>query len=212
MSGLRERQRQERTRRILDVARARFRKEGYDAVTIDSIAQGADVSAVTVYNYYGSKAGLLLALVEESDGLQIAQLQAIIDDPGPDIADAVARFGQVLRRHALTYLTKPTWRQVLAASIIEGSSAFGRTYTALDAVLIQLMGDLVKVYQDSGVLACSVDADDLGNTLFSLQNMRFFQFIADDEITDAAVDAQFRRDLEGLFGMDLANAMPAESA
>jgi AcrR family transcriptional regulator len=181
------------------VARTRFKTAGYDAVTIESIASDAEVSAVTVYNYYGSKAGLLLALVKESDELLIEQLRQLIDNLPEDIREAIARFGQVLRHHALTYLTKPTWRQVLAASIIEGNDTFGRTYSALDRVLIELMSELVAAYQARSALRHDIDAGVFGDTLFSLQNIRFIQFISDDASSDEIVDAKFRADLKALF-------------
>jgi len=210
MAGLRERQKADRLRRILDVARERFRQEGYDKVTIDTIAADAGVSAVTVYNYYGAKAGLLLALVKESDDLLIAQLRILIGAPPADPREAVAQFAQTLRHHALTYLTKPTWRQVLAASIVEGSADFGRTYMALDRVLIAMMADLVAAYQKMGVIPTAIQSGQLGDTLFAIQNIRFFQFIAEDDLADEAVDSLLRNDLAAIFAAEftLADAPP----
>jgi len=198
-TGLRQRQKNDRSKRILEIARKRFQTQGYDAVTIDSIAAEASLSAVTVYNYYGSKPGLLLALVKESDVRLIAQLQSLIDDLPDDIRDAVARFGHIMRCHALKYLTKPTWRQVLAASIIDGNANFGRTYVALDEVLIRLMSELAAIYQTRGSLISTIDPNIFGSTLFGMQNMRFFQFITDDALDDAQVDTLFRCDLEVIF-------------
>ena len=196
--GLRERQKAGRRQRILEVAKTRFQADGYAFVTIEAIANDADVSAVTVYNYYGSKAGLLLALVSESDQLLIAQLEELIDSKPNDLIDTVARFGQTLRQHAMSYLSKPTWREVLAASIQEGSRKFGRTYVELDRVLIKLMQSLIDDFQNRKLIPLSVDAAALAECLFSLQNIRFFQFVADDDISDNAIDEKFRADLVAL--------------
>lgn len=196
--GLRERQKAGRRKRILEVAKARFQADGYALVTMEAIAGDADVSAVTVYNYYGSKAGLLLALVSESDELLIAQLGRIIDRKPDDLVEVVAEFGQILRQHAMSYLSKPTWREVLSASINEGSRSFGRTYMALDRVLIELMESFVRDFQARRLVPPAVDSLALADCLFSLQNIRFFQFIADDEITDAAIDETLRSDLKAL--------------
>lgn len=196
--GLRERQKASRRKRILEVAKARFQADGYAFVTMEAIAGDADVSAVTVYNYYGSKAGLLLALVSESDELLIAQLSRIIDGKPDDLVEVVAAFGQILRQHAMSYLSKPTWREVLSASINEGSRDFGRTYMALDRVLIELLESFIRDFQARGLVTLEVDSRALADCLFSLQNIRFFQFIADDEITDAAIDETLRSDLRAL--------------
>lgn len=199
MTGLRARQKADRSRRILDAARQRFQNEGYDAVTIDSIAAAADVSSVTVYNYYGAKPGLLLALVKESDERLIAKLRSLIEGEERPLLEQVARFAQILRWHALSYLSKATWRHVLAASIVEGSGSFGRGYRELDEVLADLMVALVERQTETGLALPAAGAKALGETLFDLQNMHFFHFIADDAVTDRDVDARLRRNLGALF-------------
>jgi AcrR family transcriptional regulator len=196
--GLREEQKASRRQSILEIARVKFESEKYADVTIEAIAAEAKLSPVTVYNYFGNKAGLLLALVSESDELLIAQLEAMIrEDPG-NLIESVARFGQILRQHAMSYLSKQTWREVLAASIQFGSQDFGRSYAELDQVLIELMGSLIENLQSNGFLAKNIDRAALANTLFSLQNIRFFQFIADDNISNEMIDRTFRADLAGL--------------
>ena len=77
--GLRERQKASRRARILESARKKFQDAGYVNVKIEDIANDSDVSAVTVYNYFGSKAGLLLALVGESDLILIRKLDELVN-------------------------------------------------------------------------------------------------------------------------------------
>ncbi|WP_306258506.1 TetR/AcrR family transcriptional regulator [Pararhizobium sp. IMCC21322] len=197
--SLRKRQKLDRSKRILEVARTRFQNEGYGKVTIESIAAEADVSAVTVYNYYETKANLLLALVKESDVRLISQLNCLIDELPIDIQDAVANFGQIMRRHAITYLTKSTWREVLAASILEGGKQFGHTYRDLDRTLIELMSVLVKAYQRRGTLSGHIDTHTLADTLFAVQNIRFFLFISDENQTEEDANTLFQRDIFVIF-------------
>jgi len=201
LMGLRERQKANRRERILEVAKARFQTDGYAPTTIELIAKDADVSAVTVYNYFDSKAGLLLALVSESDQLLIRQLKSMIAQKPTDLIDAVATFGQILRRHAMRYLAKSTWREVLSASIQEGSSDFGRTYLELDRVLVDLMRSMIVDFQARRLVPETVDSDALADCLFSLQNIRFFQFIADDNRDDEDIDSRLRSDLKALKGL-----------
>ena len=195
---LRERQKAGRHKRILSNARKRFSALGYDSVTIEEIAAQSDVSSVTIYNYFGSKAGLLLELVSESDGLLIAKLDEMIGRKPASLPVAAREFGRILRDHAMSYLEKPTWRVVLAASIQEGSGKFGQTYANLDKVLIEKMAELVINLRDRGLLPDSVEAETLADCLFSLQNIRFFQFIADDGLNTETVDEHFAADLRAL--------------
>lgn len=57
---LRERKRQRTRERIQDEAFRLVRRDGFDATTIEAIAEAADVSPSTVYRYFGTKEGVLL--------------------------------------------------------------------------------------------------------------------------------------------------------
>ncbi|MGW1882961.1 TetR/AcrR family transcriptional regulator [Streptomyces sp. NPDC001970] len=57
--GLRERKKRQTRQHISDVATGLFMERGFDAVTIAEIAQAADVSVNTVYNYFPAKEDLV---------------------------------------------------------------------------------------------------------------------------------------------------------
>lgn len=53
----------ETRRRLLSAAAMLFAREGYDAVSVDAIGDAADRTSGSVYAHFGSKQGLLLALL-----------------------------------------------------------------------------------------------------------------------------------------------------
>lgn len=164
---------------------------------MEAIAGEAMVSAVTVYNYYGSKLGLLLALVAEIDKHLMHRIDAYITDPPQELAEAVAGFARIVREHALSFLTKPVWQQALAASITMGDSEFGRAYAELNRELVERMAAMLRrVYL--GADEAKPDVDALADCLFHLQNARFVQFVSVDGLSDRRIDEKVRADVAAL--------------
>lgn len=63
--GLRERKKRQLRQRISDMATALFLEHGFEAVTIAAVAEVADVSVNTVYNYFPAKEDLLFDREDE---------------------------------------------------------------------------------------------------------------------------------------------------
>ena len=58
MVGLRERKKQQTRQDIFDASQRLFARHGFDAVTVAQIAEAANVSAMTVFNYFPTKEDL----------------------------------------------------------------------------------------------------------------------------------------------------------
>jgi AcrR family transcriptional regulator len=63
--GRRARKRRELRERIQHAAQALFLEVGFDNVTVEQVAERADVSRATFFNYYSSKAALLRELADK---------------------------------------------------------------------------------------------------------------------------------------------------
>ncbi|WKE67551.1 TetR/AcrR family transcriptional regulator [Streptomyces sp. WP-1] len=63
--GRRERNKQDKLHRILEAATELFTEQGYSAVTTQEIAEAADVGIGTLFRHAGSKAGLLMLVMNE---------------------------------------------------------------------------------------------------------------------------------------------------
>lgn len=66
---LRERKKRATRRRISDIATQLFGERGFDAVTVAEVARAADVSAMTVFNYFPRKEDLFLDRIPEAADL-----------------------------------------------------------------------------------------------------------------------------------------------
>jgi AcrR family transcriptional regulator len=72
MAGLRERKKEQTRRRIAEVALRLFDERGYDAVTVNEVAEAAGVAKVTLFAYFPSKDSLVLDGVKEDTAAIVA--------------------------------------------------------------------------------------------------------------------------------------------
>lgn len=197
--SLRERQKADRRTKIIDAAKGLFAKSGLDNITMEAIAEIAGVSSMTVHNYYGTKSGVLLALVADSDAALLETFANDLTGHFDDLPGLVLAFASIICDHTLSHLDKAIWRQVIAASVGDSDTRFGELYNALDDRLADVLVREVERLQVAGRLNRSVSAYDLGKALFYLQNARFIQFISDDSVKKPEIIELLKRDITALF-------------
>lgn len=71
--------REERHRQLLDVAWQLVREEGTDALTLPRLSDEADVTKPVVYDHFGTRNGLLIALYRDFDARQTAIFDAVLE-------------------------------------------------------------------------------------------------------------------------------------
>jgi AcrR family transcriptional regulator len=87
---------------ILDAARRLFAEQGYAATAVRPIAEQAGVAVQTLYSTFGSKQGLLLALVdavrEQAESQELGERMVRSDDPIEMVRLAARIRRQILER------------------------------------------------------------------------------------------------------------------
>ena len=89
---------------ILDAAKRAFVRDGVTGTSIDAIAVEAGVSRQTIYNQYGDKDQLLLAMIEDVTTRSSALLMSVIatfPDKPDDIQSALVEFAVRLQGRCL---------------------------------------------------------------------------------------------------------------
>lgn len=181
MAGLRQRQKTDRDRRIVEAAARLFRESGYEGVKIETIAEQAGVSVGTIYNYYQNKGDVLVAVVSLEVNEVIAAGEAVVESPPPEPAAAVNALFDIYLRHSLHYLSKEMWRAAMSISTLHPQSPLGRHYTSLDEGLCRQVRRLLRNLQQRGALGDWVDTELAGTILFNSMNMMFINFVKDEE-------------------------------
>jgi AcrR family transcriptional regulator len=74
---------QQSKQRILDAARGRFMRDGYQRATVRAIAADANVDVAMVYYFFGNKEGLFTAAAVTGPEHPLRQLASLLDE-GPE--------------------------------------------------------------------------------------------------------------------------------
>jgi AcrR family transcriptional regulator len=82
---------QQNRQRIIDVARDRFMRDGYEGATVRAIAADAGVDVAMVYYFFGSKEGLFTASALTGPEHPLHQLDALLDEGPDDIGPRLVR-------------------------------------------------------------------------------------------------------------------------
>ncbi len=124
--------------RLLAAATELFAAHGVDAVSVDAVAEAAGRTSGAVYAHFGSKQGLVLALLDERKGSVLTVLQAevaVTDSPASQLAAVwanVAGTGGEDARWDL--LEQELWlraaRDPEVADVVRARNAESRRYSA----------------------------------------------------------------------------------
>lgn len=145
--SLRERKKRETRQRIADVAMGLFMLRGFEKVTVADVAEAADVSVNTVFNYFRAKEDLFFD--REDDVVEnLGRLLAARPEGRPII--------ETLRRDFLTALDERDWRY----GIHGGAPDFCRM-VAESPTLVRRMSRMHELREEhlARVLADETDAD-----------------------------------------------------
>jgi AcrR family transcriptional regulator len=160
--GLRERKKSQTRVLIAETAAGLFRRHGFDAVTVEAVAQAAGVSKKTVFNYFPTKedlvfdraedraSGLLAAVSERPEGTSVLEsFRALVLDQTArlprlreDAAAGAGGFLDLIRAHPslqrkMHEINADLTRQLAAALAAESGT------TADDPVALVVAGALI---------------------------------------------------------------------
>jgi len=157
----RERKKRETRQRLMEAALHLFHEQGYDATTVERIAQAAGVAKSTFFNYFETKDAILPALA--ASRLQQLEKALLPEQGAPD--SPVARIKLALRLMAEDPLSDPilTWRLFV-------TGMHHRDVRPLHA-LVNLLAKQVRQAQAIGEVRADLDPTYLGSIIRAL----FFQ-------------------------------------
>jgi AcrR family transcriptional regulator len=150
MAGLREKKKARTKEEIFQVAIELFADKGYTQTTIEEIAEKAEVGVGTVYNYYGSKMGLLTEISAKITSEALEKGAAILErtegSPEELISDLL-----LVYMSQIFYFNPDLVRQSMVAAFLEPES-IGVAFAKDDYRLMGQLGELLKCLQERGMI------------------------------------------------------------
>lgn len=188
MSGLRERQKEQRRQVIAEAALELFKRNGFAATTLDQIAVQAGVSAPTVVNYFGGKQEILLALLKQPDEQAMREARANLDE-NSDPLEALCEFEGLMTDYQLQAMPASLWRE-LAPFLLTGELA--EAMSPWNAAVIEETKALLLHFQQAGKVRESIDIDVVATLFNQYANMAFIR-LATQENPDRTAHALHMR-------------------
>ncbi len=98
---------------VLEHAQRLFMQNGFESVSMDHIAQAAQVSKATLYNYFPDKRMLFMEVARRECAQQAAQLESKVDDSQP-VAEVLRVVGLGLMQIILSEFGRNMFRVCVA--------------------------------------------------------------------------------------------------
>jgi AcrR family transcriptional regulator len=166
---------QKRRDAVLSAADRLFRSAGYDAARIEDIAEQSGVSLGTIYNYFGSKGGIMEALIAPMTTRMQARGDAIIANPPARLADAVSALFEAFR-------FDDDWKSLQMLQAFDtGNSArdahVARVHEDYERFITDAFRRLLVGFAARGKLRHELDIDDAAFILYRVMLVHFFSYV-----------------------------------
>lgn len=191
--GLRDRKKARRRDEIIAAARELFAQRGIDATTVNDIAQACDISAPTLFNYFGSKDGILIAIIDEGTRLARENERAHRSPPGTPFADVIAALFARVAAQTLAIAGKRVWRYAESSVIRHPDAELSQTYREVSNALVESIRGVLAEYTLTTRAGAPADSVQLAQMLYDLWLPCYLRLITEDAMTPADHDLLVRQ-------------------
>jgi AcrR family transcriptional regulator len=172
---------EKRREQLIDAALSVIVEQGYEGVSIESIARVAGVTRPVIYDHFSNLGRLLQALIEREEAYALAQLDDVVP-PGPQAAgDPPARFAAGVRRFLDAVASRPsTWRIILLPP--EGTPAIVRHHVETNrARLLARLTEFVRWAAEQAALQADLDIEICARAILRLSEEAGRMVLTDPE-------------------------------
>ncbi|WP_425101988.1 TetR/AcrR family transcriptional regulator [Tropicibacter sp. S64] len=181
--GLRSRKKARRREEILEHARTLFGERGVDATTMAEIAEAAGVSTPTVFNYFGNKDGILIAIIAE--GAQNARENSKVLEPRTDVPflTTLMTVFMDVSVETMAIASKRIWRYANAAAMRHPTTDLATSFRNVDDALLDIIEIILAPYELTLKDGSHGDPRVIANLFFDVWMQMFNRFLTRAEMS-----------------------------
>jgi len=172
-------------KRILKASRKLFSSKGYEETMIEDIAQRAEVSKATVYNYFPSKESLLIGTVDE-----VCERMYLLSDK--ELADC-KYIGQKLKEVFAEFVRASLDYPSLSRRITYLNSCEDSALYDTRRRIMTLFRDLITAAQGEGVFRADAEPDEMADLLMGVYLIALFQWQRVEQYTPEELNDKLER-------------------
>lgn len=141
---------------------ALFRSQGFEATTMEQIAETADVAKKTLYNYFPNKASILIEYIQREISDFEPEFQRMIDECG----DTRSRISAIWQWMMEWFSRNREFTRLYLSTGMENPLEFQEL--AIRSSLLKSMTKIIKLGQESGELREDIPFDVLARLIYAV--------------------------------------------
>lgn len=199
--GLRDRKKARRRDEIIAAAKELFTTQGIDATTMAEIAAASGISAPTVFNYFGSKDGILIAMITEGTREARDRDRGLHWRAGADLVTLIVELFVRVSTRTLDVAGKRVWRYAEAAAIRHPDAILSLEYRNVSNALLGVIVDFLMPVDLQTRQGTPCDLNYLAGLLIDQWMPSFIALITSETQTLAEHEAILRERFAPLVGL-----------
>lgn len=158
---------------ILAAANTLIAQKGYENTTMREIADAANLSYQTLYNYFPSKAQIVQAML-----MDVGQADTRIDAILASSDGLIPKLHKVIKHYfdLVAHRERSLWREILL-EVIKNTPEYIAQQTLKGSVGFNVLYTLLRDAQETSELDTYVDAELLAHTLHAITDSAFLRFV-----------------------------------
>lgn len=198
MTGLREKQKKRREDNILNAATKLIEIKGWENTSIEEVAAEAEVGVATIYNYFGSKLDLIMAIFNRYGDEQIEAGKKVINNRAAYVVDGLASLYSAYIDGMAHHFGRKLMQEFFTIGLSREFS-FGKDIMPLKMRFIEQMKELVELYYRDGQICEDISMEEAAMLSYSAVSVPLMLYVVLPDMALNDAKKAMHRNLELIY-------------